>query len=1077
VHLVGDVSAAEDLVQATFVTAMERAATFDVTRDVEPWLAGILANHARDLKRSARRVATTSDIAARLELDERTPLDSALDAEQSAALAKAVDDLPEPYRAVMLLRLRHGMKDADIAHVLDRSPGAVRVQLHRGREMLRKKLPASLVGAVVLLIEPARGMAAVKASVMTHAAAIQSVSATTAVVGGVIVTKKMILIAASVIVLAALVGWRAFEQDPARGADVVKTDAEKPPGAEESRGELATTASSSTSPRTEASNAKSDVELTKLPGRVIDAATGNGIAGARIELFATRRMSYAELKRAGARSDERIGDFVRTSTWPTVLEELSDLARAGREEIDVYDEPAAGQEPIAIAVTDREGGFELRCSSTIGFLVCRAEGFETRRMAVKPYQEHWKDTGNGRMVPSRVPVTAVTVGMFQPKRFFGHLIDPEGKRVARRVRLLVDGTWTMPADRTPSGISTSPAVGTWEVQTEEDGSFDCMVAAEQVSVRTLEPGLALTRHGIHPERRERWTYVTSWRPGNQTEPALVVLVTKPFPCLVVRDRGSRAPIEVFHLLGRGVPPGMLWWSGLQSAPLGRLALAASVDITRPEMQSGMRSPHEFTVWAEGFAPAKVRVESLLEAADILVELEAGEIPSVRGIVRDGTKGVAGACVTLVPTPDRYFSTEGPRDVADATLTDDRGAFELHGPAGMYALRVARGETVEWRSIVIPDDRDVDIDLCVDTRIVVHLRRSDGGPCPDHVLALRGVDGANTGGKSDQTGTATFSRLAPGKYELFVPYVSTELSFTADEVIPVDLVRGERRDIDVTIPDPRPRFARLVVTGQSTVGRWQAMDRFKEQNWIDVEPDGRIPIDLQVQVHELALRGPDAREWRVHVPKRAPDGYEIRIDPDGPGYEGVLVSLADGKPIPRVRVNAYLKGGVREALVRPTCVTDADGRFVMRGLTAERWYLWFDDGDERRGVRGKLAGLSFTPDELPGATSVVLSIALPRKEASAWEGIEGTTLRGRVRDGAKYRGLNVTLTARSRLSGGELSAVEWASVAADGTFEVKSIAARDYRAVFTDTGVQENVGTFDWAEISPGPVIEREFDLK
>ena len=55
IHLVGDIGAAEDLVQATFVTAIERASTFDASRSLDAWLAGILANHARDLKKAARR--------------------------------------------------------------------------------------------------------------------------------------------------------------------------------------------------------------------------------------------------------------------------------------------------------------------------------------------------------------------------------------------------------------------------------------------------------------------------------------------------------------------------------------------------------------------------------------------------------------------------------------------------------------------------------------------------------------------------------------------------------------------------------------------------------------------------------------------------------------------------------------------------------------------------------------------------------------------------------------------------------------------------------------------------------------
>ena len=55
VHLVGDEAEAEDLVQATFLTAIERRESFDATRALRPWLVGILSNQARTLIARRRR--------------------------------------------------------------------------------------------------------------------------------------------------------------------------------------------------------------------------------------------------------------------------------------------------------------------------------------------------------------------------------------------------------------------------------------------------------------------------------------------------------------------------------------------------------------------------------------------------------------------------------------------------------------------------------------------------------------------------------------------------------------------------------------------------------------------------------------------------------------------------------------------------------------------------------------------------------------------------------------------------------------------------------------------------------------
>src|ERR1051325_4484976 len=75
IHLVGEPGAAEDLVQATFVTAIERAQVFDATRKLEAWAGGILANHARDLQRDAARAPDPQRFEERL---ERSALDEAL---------------------------------------------------------------------------------------------------------------------------------------------------------------------------------------------------------------------------------------------------------------------------------------------------------------------------------------------------------------------------------------------------------------------------------------------------------------------------------------------------------------------------------------------------------------------------------------------------------------------------------------------------------------------------------------------------------------------------------------------------------------------------------------------------------------------------------------------------------------------------------------------------------------------------------------------------------------------------------------------------------------------------------------
>src|SRR5580765_1157456 len=88
----------EDAVQATFLVAIERAATWDATRPVEPWLFGILVRQLGLARRKAARVVDPQ------RLDAERLEDPTLDVERSelvATVAEAVQQLPEHERAVL----------------------------------------------------------------------------------------------------------------------------------------------------------------------------------------------------------------------------------------------------------------------------------------------------------------------------------------------------------------------------------------------------------------------------------------------------------------------------------------------------------------------------------------------------------------------------------------------------------------------------------------------------------------------------------------------------------------------------------------------------------------------------------------------------------------------------------------------------------------------------------------------------------------------------------------------------------------------------------------------------------------
>jgi len=157
---------AQDLLQATFLAAMESAASFEPGRRLMPWLVGILVKEARLARRRAGRAVDPERLAQPRDDD---PLGAAAARELQQAVADLLADVPETYRAVLALHLGADKTPAEIARELGRSRGAVRVQLHRGLARLRRALPAGFAAAGALAVLTPRSLGEVRAQVLARA--------------------------------------------------------------------------------------------------------------------------------------------------------------------------------------------------------------------------------------------------------------------------------------------------------------------------------------------------------------------------------------------------------------------------------------------------------------------------------------------------------------------------------------------------------------------------------------------------------------------------------------------------------------------------------------------------------------------------------------------------------------------------------------------------------------------------------------------------------------------------------------------------------------------------------------------
>jgi RNA polymerase sigma factor (sigma-70 family) len=124
---------AEDAAQDAFVKAWRALGRFRAGEPFRPWLLRIVANEARNRRRSAGRRLGLVLRAARQPAAEaaREPADR-------QALLDALEALPEEARTVLVCRYLLGLSEAETATALGVAPGTVKSRVSRALDRLRE---------------------------------------------------------------------------------------------------------------------------------------------------------------------------------------------------------------------------------------------------------------------------------------------------------------------------------------------------------------------------------------------------------------------------------------------------------------------------------------------------------------------------------------------------------------------------------------------------------------------------------------------------------------------------------------------------------------------------------------------------------------------------------------------------------------------------------------------------------------------------------------------------------------------------------------------------------------------------
>jgi RNA polymerase sigma-70 factor, ECF subfamily len=145
-QMTGSTNLAEDITQDVFMLLIRKKLHFDPSRgSFSSFIYGVARNLALRSLRKDRRFSGIMEAFGNQQSREtaENPLAQLTDEETANNLRRCVLSLPAKYREMIVLCDLHEMSYAEAAEVTNCSVGTVRSRLHRGRDLLVKKMQTS----------------------------------------------------------------------------------------------------------------------------------------------------------------------------------------------------------------------------------------------------------------------------------------------------------------------------------------------------------------------------------------------------------------------------------------------------------------------------------------------------------------------------------------------------------------------------------------------------------------------------------------------------------------------------------------------------------------------------------------------------------------------------------------------------------------------------------------------------------------------------------------------------------------------------------------------------------------------
>jgi RNA polymerase sigma-70 factor (family 1) len=144
-YYLGSPEEAEDVTQEVFLKLWRHWQKIELS-SVRPWLLRVTRNACFDRLRQRRSMSRVIQPNVEPEIVESSPTQESDPETQTQRAAfrrhvrQALEALSEPYRSVLILREIQGLRYREISDALEMPLNTVRVNIHRGRRLLREEL-------------------------------------------------------------------------------------------------------------------------------------------------------------------------------------------------------------------------------------------------------------------------------------------------------------------------------------------------------------------------------------------------------------------------------------------------------------------------------------------------------------------------------------------------------------------------------------------------------------------------------------------------------------------------------------------------------------------------------------------------------------------------------------------------------------------------------------------------------------------------------------------------------------------------------------------------------------------------